>query len=255
MTALKVLLVVLLLLFLLSLIRVGGEGEYGAEGVAVRVKIGPVKLQVFPLKKKDPQAQEEKKRRKEEKKKAKAEKKRAKEEKKRAKEAGQRAKEGQNKGAAAPSSTPQAGAEETASQPPEEKPKKKGGALDLVKAGLPLVGEAAGELRRKIRIDELSLDLVLGGRVDAARAAMAFGWANAIIGGILPVFENSFDVKERQIRTGMDFNAPGTTVWIRAAFSARIGQLVSFALRFGWKFFRRYQAQKKKAGTTKKGAN
>ena len=46
------------------------------------------------------------------------------------------------------------------------------------------------------------------------------------------------------MRTAMDFTAKEPIVYIYAAFSARIGQLVSFALRFGWKFLKIYLRNK-----------
>lgn len=210
MTALKVLLVILLVLFLLGRIRVGGDGEYSADGLFVRVRVGPISVRVFPLKKK-------------------GEKKPAKKKEKATKAA-------------------RAGAEEE--QEPE-KPKK-GGALDLVKAGLPLVGEAAGELKERIRIDLLRMDLLFGG-TDAAQTAILFGMSNALIAPLLAVFQQNFEVKEHRVRTAVDFNEKTITLYLRAAFSARIGQLLSFALRFGWKFLMEYRAVKKN-NTMKKEA-
>lgn len=211
MTALKVLLVILLVLFLLGRIRVGGDGEYSADGLFVRVRVGPISVRVFPLKKK-------------------GEKKPAKKKKK-----------------SAPPT--QSGEGEKAQEP--EKPKK-GGALDLVKAGLPLVGEAAGELRERIRIDLLCMDLLFGG-TDAAQTAILFGMSNALIAPLLAVFQQNFEVKEHRVRTAVDFNEKTVTLYLRAAFSARIGQLLSFALRFGWKFLMEYRAVKKN-NTMKKEA-
>lgn len=211
MTALKVLLVILLVLFLLGRIRVGGDGEYSADGLFVRVRVGPISVRVFPLKKK-------------------GEKKPAKKKKK-----------------SAPPT--QSGEGEKAQEP--EKPKK-GGALDLVKAGLPLVGEAAGELRERIRIDLLCMDLLFGG-TDAAQTAILFGMSNALIAPLLAVFQQNFEVKEHRVRTAVDFNEKTITLYLRAAFSARIGQLLSFALRFGWKFLMEYRAVKKN-NTMKKEA-
>ena len=138
-------------------------------------------------------------------------------------------------------------------KPPKEKeaPKSKaGGPLDLIKAFLPLVCEAAGELKRRIRIDDLRLDYTAGGR-DAAQSAMSFGGANAAVGVILPLFQQNFDLNEYRVRTAVDFNAKGPTIYLYAAFSARLGQLVSFGLRFGWKFLMAYRKQK----NTKKEAN
>ena len=214
MTALKVLLAILLLLFLLGRIRVGGEGEYSADGPLVRVRVGPLFIQVFPLKKK-----------KEKKEKKPAEKKKK--------------------------SSPSAqGGEEEKAQEPEKS--KKGGTLDLVKAGLPLVGEAAGELRERIRIDLLCMDLLFGG-TDAAQTAILFGMSNALIAPLLAVFQQNFEVKEHRVRTAVDFNEKTITLYLRATFSARIGQLLSFALRFGWKFLMEYRAVKKN-NTMKKEA-
>lgn len=214
MTALKVLLAILLLLFLLGRIRVGGEVEYSADGLFARARGGLISIQVLPLKKK-----------KEKKEKKPAEKKKK--------------------------SSPSAqGGEEEKTQEPE-KPQK-GGTLDLVKAGLPLVGEAAGELKERIRIDLLRMDLLFGG-TDAAQTAILFGMSNGLIALLLSVFQQNFEVKEHRVHTAVDFNEKSTTLYLKAAFSARVGQLVSFALRFGWKFFVSYRNVKKN-NTMKKEA-
>lgn len=211
MTALKVLLVILLVLFLLGRIRVGGDGEYSADGLFVRVRVGPISVRVFPLKKKGEKKPTKKK-----------------------------------KKSAPPT---QSGEGEKAQEP--EKPQK-GGTLDLVKAGLPLVGEAAGELKERIRIDLLCMDLLFGG-TDAAQTAILFGMSNALIAPLLAVFQQNFEVKEHRVRTAVDFNEKTITLYLRAAFSARIGQLLSFALRFGWKFLMEYRTVKK-TNTMKKEA-
>lgn len=211
MTALKVLLVILLVLFLLGRIRVGGDGEYSADGLFVRVRVGPISVRVFPLKKKREKKPPKKK-----------------------KKVSDPAENGEEEGTSAPEKS------------------KKGGTLDLVKAGLPLVGEAAGELRERIRIDLLCMDLLFGG-TDAAQTAILFGMSNALIAPLLAVFQQNFEVKEHRVRTAVDFNEKTITLYLRAAFSARIGQLLSFALRFGWKFLMEYRAVKKN-NTMKKEA-
>lgn len=196
MSAIKVLLVLCILLFLLGLIRLGGGAEYSVEGVKAHIRVGLFRFQVFPRKEKGDKKERKKKPKKK--------------------------------------------------KPPkeEEEPKSKaGGPIELVKAFLPLVCEAAGELKRRIRIDELRLDYTAGGQ-DAARTAMTFGGANAAVGMILPLFQQNFDLKEYRVRTAIDFNAKGPTIYVYAAFSARLGQLVSFGLRFGWKFLMAYRKQK-----------
>lgn len=200
MTALKVLTVIVLTLFLLGLIRVGGGGEYSAQGFTAWVKLGPFQIKVFPLKKEKTKKKEKKP---------------------------SKAKKTQPK--------PQ--------KPTEEKPKQ-GGTLARVKEFLPLICEAAGALKRRIRIDKLYLDYTLAGKEDAAAAAMRFGYSNAAVGMILPLFEQNFDVKERRVRTAVDFNADSPRIYVYTVISAQLGQLVSFALRFGWKFLMVYQKTK-----------
>lgn len=128
----------------------------------------------------------------------------------------------------------------------KEKPKeeKQGGGIALVREYLPLICEAAGELKRRIRIDELLLDYTLAGKSDAAAAAMSFGYSNAAAGIILALFEQNFEVKERRVRTAVDFNADDPKIYLYAVVSARLGQLLSFALRFGWKFLMIYRKTK-----------
>lgn len=200
MTALKVLAVILLALFLLGLIRVGGGGEYSARGFTAWLKLGPFQIKVFPLKKKKEKKKEK-------------------------------------KTAAAKKAQPKP-------QKPTEEKSKQGSALARVREFLPLICEAAGALKRRIRIDKLYLDYTLPGKEDAAAAAMSFGYSNAAVGMILPLFEQNFDVKERRVRTAVDFNADSPKIYVYTVISARLGQLVSFALRFGWKFLMIYQKTK-----------
>lgn len=64
-------------------------------------------------------------------------------------------------------------------KPQEEQPEPKpGGQLDTLKTMLPLVADAAGQLRRKVRVDRLLLD-VTAAAPDPAMAALGFGGVNA----------------------------------------------------------------------------
>ena len=198
MTALKVTAVIILGLFLLGRLRVGGSGEYSDEGFRACGKAGPFRIQVFPLKEKKEKAKKKK---------------------------------------------PE---EAKTTSPKAEKPQKekRGGNVALVKECLPLICEAAGELKRRIRMDKLLLDYTVAGKEDAATAAMSFGYSNAAAGIILALFEQNFEVKERRVRTAVDFNADSPKVYVYAEISAQLGQLFSFALRFGWKFLVIYRKTK-----------
>lgn len=111
----------------------------------------------------------------------------------------------------------------------ESAPKKSGGSLAQVRRFLPLVGEAAGRLRRKIRIDQFLLDFTAAAS-DPAAAALSFGGANAAVGMIWPLVEQNFNVKERQIRTRVDFTAQRPVVDLRVRATLTVGQALILGL-------------------------
>lgn len=135
-------------------------------------------------------------------------------------------------------------------KPQEEQPEPKpGGQLDTLKTMLPLVADAAGQLRRKVRVDKLLLD-VTAAAPDPAMAALGFGGVNAAIGMIWPLLENNFNIGDRRIRTKVDFNLTEPEAYLYASFSLRVGQAVVLALTLGMKFLKlwsgRNQEQTKK---------
>lgn len=136
------------------------------------------------------------------------------------------------------------------SKPQEEQPEPKpGGQLDTLKAMLPFVADTAGQLRRKVRVDRLLLD-VTAAAPDPAMAALSFGGVNAAIGMIWPLLENNFNIGDRRIRTKVDFNLTEPEAYLYASFSLRLGQAVVLALTLGMKFLKlwsgRNQEQTKK---------
>ena len=89
--------------------------------------------------------------------------------------------------------------------------------------------EAAGRLRRKIRVDKIYLDVIVGG-ADPAEAALAYGGVNAAIGMIWPLVEHNLNVKDRRIRTRADFSAAETELSLEAAATLTVGQALALAL-------------------------
>ena len=114
-----------------------------------------------------------------------------------------------------------------------ETPAEKPDLLPLLRQYLPLIAEAAGRLRRKIRIDRFTLDFTAGAG-DPASAALLFGGANALIGMLWPLVEQNFDVRERRIRTRADFSAPRPEAALSAAATLTVGQAQGLAPRL-WK--------------------
>lgn len=185
MTALKVLGIIALVLFLLSMIRLGAVVEFSGSGLTVRIKAGALQFTVFPRKSG---------RQKREKKSAKSQKEKKK--------------------------------------PEEGEASAKGGALALVQEFLPLAADAAGRVKRTIRIDRFYLDLTMAAG-DPALAAMGFGGANAVLGMLWPPIEQNFNVKDWRLRTAVDFQLQAPVVWLQAVATLSVGQMVSLGAHLG----------------------
>ncbi|MGN8897395.1 DUF2953 domain-containing protein [Flavonifractor sp. HCP28S3_F3] len=101
--------------------------------------------------------------------------------------------------------------------------------LGQIRRGLPLIAEAAGRLKRKVRLDRIYLN-VTAAASDPASAALAFGGVNAAVGMIWPLVEQNFNVRDRRIRTRVDFEATRPTASLDAAATLTIGQTVVLAI-------------------------
>ena len=192
MTFLKVLLVILVVLWLISLIRIGGRVKYGAEGLFVFLLLGPVKLCLFPAKE-EPEGDWRPKKKK-------------------------------------PKKQKPALAEKHKKEPKEGQP----GTLSRLMKLLPVVGQACGALKRKIRIDDLELELIWGG-TDPAAAALGYGRANAALGMLWAVLDNNFKVKRHSFQVGLDYGRTEPAAEVRAAVTITVGQIVTLGVRYGIK--------------------
>ncbi len=65
--------------------------------------------------------------------------------------------------------------------------------------------------RQGIPVDTLHLDVLIGGD-DPASAAILFGVSQSALGMIWPVLEQNLEVKDRRIRTRLDFMVEKTTL-------------------------------------------
>lgn len=136
----------------------------------------------------------------------------------------------------------------------EEEPEgKPGGSFDLLKRFLPPIADAAGQFKRKVRVDRLYLDLTAAA-ADPAAAALAFGGANAAIGMIWPVLENNFDIRERRVRTQVDFTRKTPAVYVYAAFSLTLGQGIVLGIKLLARFWKIYAAWKRQQNEEQKEA-
>lgn len=227
MTVLWVLLAVAAVFWLLGRIRLGGWVQYDEDGLLAKIIASPFRITVFPPKQLTDK-QKLKRQKKERAKRAKKEAQKAKEREKRAKQEA-----------------------EWREKHSGEEPEKKGGALPPVLDLLPLVSQAAGGLKKRLRIDELTIRLVWASE-DPAETALGYGRANAAMGMIWPLLDHNFNVKKHDLRVGVDFTRTSTAIMCRAALTIRLGQLVSFGLRLGSRFFMIWLRSRDKARAAKK---
>ena len=216
MRGLLILIILLAVFWLLGQIRLGVGAEYRAEGLRVWLRVGLWSIPVFPLK--------PKKRKK--------------------------------------NSPPQP------SSPGPEQPKPKrepptpnwseqiGGALEYGKALLPILLEAAGQFRRKIRLDKLRVKVTVGA-ADPADAAMRYGQANGALGALWGTLNEVFDLRDGEASAVVDFDAREITVYALAALSLKLGQIVWLGLYFGCmalRAFLRVRGQRKQEQQQRKAA-
>ena len=198
------------IVFLLAVLPLGVRVRYDAGGALVRVIAGPVKFTVYPMPKK------EKKERK----------------KKEPKDSG--------------SAQSPAAEEKPLPQPPQppkqgktKEKKKEGGSLKdfipLAKVALDLLND----FRRKLRLDDLYLRLILAGG-DPCDLAVNYGKTWAAVGNLLPVLEQIFVIKKRDVEVECDFTASETKVIARLDITITLGRLLALVAVYGYRALKEY---------------
>lgn len=191
-------LITLLILTALAILPLGASIIYDEDGAVVRVIVGPVKIKVFPLPKKD----------------KKPEKKPKKEKKSKKEKTSSKKQEKSNK------QTQTSGKTET------EAKKKKGGPitdfLPLVKVLLKFLDG----FRRKLRLNVLELKLIMAAD-DPCDLAVNYGKAWAAVGNLMPQLERVFVIQKRNIEVECDFTADKTLVIARLDLTITLGRILS----------------------------
>lgn len=145
-----------------------------------------------------------------------------------------------------------AGSEERPPQPPKEQPeqKERGGSLTrflpLVKLGLKFLGD----FRRKLRLDNLYLRLILAGD-DPCDLAVNYGRIWAAVGNLMPQLERLFVIRKRDIQVECDFASAETTVVVHLDVSITLGRLLVLALYYGIRILFEFLSIKRKGGGDK----
>jgi len=96
---------------------------------------------------------------------------------------------------------------------------------------LPIIRQLLGKLRTRLSIDELTFWYLSAGE-DPAKAALAFGAANAAAGLLLQPLETMFRIKKRDVRTAVSFEESKPKIYVCLRLSVSVGTLLRLLLRF-----------------------
>ena len=130
---------------------------------------------------------------------------------------------------------PEKAPEKATSQEKKPNPILSGG-VDGILQLLDIVLDTLGDLRRKLRVNELTLYVRIGGSDDPAWAA---------IGAITPSLERLFVIKKRDIRPALDYTISNTQVDAHLVTTITIGRSLALALRAGIRFLKILNERKK----------
>ena len=204
---------------LLAILPLGVRVCYDSAGPLVKVALGPVKIKVYPRPKKTEKPKKETKKQPE----------------------------------AAPA--PEEAHLPKPPQPPASKapPKKeKGGSLKdflpFAKLGLDFLGD----FRRKLRVKQLYLRLILAGE-DPCDLAVNYGKTWTAVGSLIPALERWFVIKNRDVEVACDFTASETLVVARLEITITLGRLLSLAAVYAVRGIREFIVfrNKRKGGALK----
>lgn len=207
-------LVILAVLVLIGCIPVGVDAAYGEGGVLLSAKIGFFRLQILPAKPQKPKKPKKPK---------------------------------QQKPAAspAPSAAPDTPAAEAAPQKKLALPGGLNGILRLVNLAL----STLGDLRRKLRVEELTLHVTFAGD-DPANAALHYGQAWAAVGALMPALDRLFVIKKRDICPILDYNREQMSVDAHLILTITIGRALALGLKAGLGFLKLLNDSKKGGANT-----
>lgn len=214
-------LIALGIVVVLAILPLGASVIYDQHGPLVRIIVGPLKIQVFPMKKKAKQDKPKK----------------------------EKKQEPEQVEPPAEEQAPEP-AMEKQKKPPKDPDEQGGSVLDF----LPFVELAfnfLGDFRRKLRIGHLKLHLTMGGG-DPCDLAINYGRANAGLAALVAQLERLFVIKHRDVHINCDFMAEETTILARLDISITLGRIISLLVRYAVRAVKTYLSiQKKRKG----GAN
>lgn len=187
-------LIALAVVVILAMLPLGASVIYEESGTGVWILAGPLRIRVYPRKKKEKPEKTEK---------------------------------------------PQKQPEKKPQKQQTAEPPKKGGSwkdfLPLVRVGLDFLGD----LRRKIRVKRLELNLCMAGD-DPCDLAINYGRANAAKGALLAGLNRAFVIQKQQVKIDCDFAADEMTIYARLDATITLGRMILLFGRYGVRGLKAY---------------
>ena len=107
----------------------------------------------------------------------------------------------------------------------EAKKEDRGGSEPGFRRELKIIGDLLGKLKRRLRIDELTLRYLSAGD-DPAATALIYGAAGAAAAALVRAVESLFRVKEADVRASVSFTETRPRVRARLKLSVSLGVLL-----------------------------
>lgn len=108
--------------------------------------------------------------------------------------------------------------------------------------------EFLGNFRRKLRVRDLEMKLILAGD-DPCDLAVNYGRAWAALGNLMPKLERFLVIRKRNLEVECDFTSEKTLVFVRLELTITLGRLLGLAVVYGIRGLREYlKISKKRKG-------
>ncbi len=128
---------------------------------------------------------------------------------------------------------------------PESQQTHSGGSIAQFRPWLDLGGELLGDLRRKLRVNRMELELTMAGD-DPCDLAVNYGRANAALAVLVEQLEGWFIIRRKRIQVDCDFAGEETVIYARLDLTLSLGRLIGLAVRYGIRGLNIYQSMEKK---------
>lgn len=116
---------------------------------------------------------------------------------------------------------------------------KKGGSVRDFFPFISLLLELLGDFRRKLRVNNLELRIIMAGD-DPCDLAINYGKAWAALSNLMPQLERLFVIQKREVEVECDFTSDKTLIFARLDLTITFGRLLYLVIHHGIRILRQY---------------